>query len=237
MIRNLFLLVFGAALSWVAYLAYSNRSTAAVPAGTDKTAVPQGQRLMDPRNTAKLMKEAVDQVTATGTRAASRAVPARAPVATNYRGTVHYSPTENLEAIDIATISASRCDHLDIAAYAYTDRAIAQAVVAFANSGRRIHIYRDHEQYTQEASRGSYVAHLFAGNKNISVRVKSSHTLMHIKAFSDGCVMREGSANWSPSGEKEQDNTLTLTSDPTAIRDFETTFAAMWNRRDNLIVQ
>ena len=160
-----------------------------------------------------------------------------APPAAIYRGAVHYSPFENLEAIDSATILNSRCDHLDIAAYSFTDHLLAQAVTEYANRGHRVRIYRDKDQYSQEESRNNFVAQQFAGNRNIAIRVKGSRTLMHLKAYSDGCVLREGSANWSPSGEKQQDNTLTLTSDVNAIRAFEADFESMWNRPDNRIIQ
>jgi hypothetical protein len=155
----------------------------------------------------------------------------------NYHGAVHYGPEENLEVIDVAAIVNSRCDHLDIAMYSFTDRALAQAVIRFAANGRRIRIYRDREQYEQESRRGSYVANLFHGNRNIAIRVKGSNILMHDKAWSDGCTLREGSANWSPSGEIKQDNTLTLTAAHDAINAFETNFQAMWARPDNQVIQ
>jgi len=162
----------------------------------------------------------------------SRAVPAA-----NYHGAIHYAPNENLETIDAAAIAYSRCDHLDIAMYAFTDWELAQAITRFAANGRPVRIYRDREQYEHESRRGSYVANLFRGNRNIAIRVKGSMILMHEKAYSDGCMLREGSANWSPSGEKKQDNTLTLTADPDAIHAFETNFQAMWARPDNQIIQ
>lgn len=150
---------------------------------------------------------------------------------------VYYSPWQNLEAIDYNEIVQSRCSHLDIAAYAFTDFKLGEAVLAFARSGRPVRIYRDRDQYEQETRRGSRVAELFEGNHNISIRVKNSSVLMHLKAWSDGCVLREGSANWSPSGEKQQDNTLTLTTDPVSIHNFEAGFQAIWNRADNVVVQ
>lgn len=150
---------------------------------------------------------------------------------------IYYSPWQNLEAIDSSVITHSRCDHLDIAMYSFTDRQLALAILSFANSGRQVRIYRDLEQYEQETRRGNRVAQMFQGNPNISIRVKGSRTLMHIKAWSDGCVLREGSANWSPSGEKWQDNTLTLTTDKTSIHNFEADFQSVWNRSENEVIQ
>lgn len=160
---------------------------------------------------------------------------AAAPISPGGRE-VLYSPWENLEQVDSNAIHHSRCNHLDIAMYAFTDRKLAEAVVAFARSGRPVRIYRDREQYEQEMRRGSKVSQILRV-PNISIRVKGSPVLMHVKAWSDGCVLREGSANWSPSGEKMQDNTLTFLNDPASVINFERDFQAMWTRSSNDIVQ
>jgi PLD-like domain len=152
-------------------------------------------------------------------------------------GAVYYSPWQNLEAIDYNTIVQSRCNHLDIATYSFTDLKLAEAVVMFARSGRPVRIYRDREQFEQEQKRSTRVTDILRTMPNIAIRVKSSMILMHQKAWSDGCILREGSANWSPSGERQQDNTLTFLNDPASINNFEAAFEAMWARSDNLMVQ
>jgi phosphatidylserine/phosphatidylglycerophosphate/cardiolipin synthase-like enzyme len=97
--------------------------------------------------------------------------------------------------------------------YAFTDRAIAQVLVEEADAGTEIRVYRDGEQYEAE-QRGSErsgknsIASMFHGHNNIHVRVKpaSRIDLMHLKCWSDGQVLRDGSANWSTAGLKRQDN-------------------------------
>jgi hypothetical protein len=153
------------------------------------------------------------------------------------RGATYYAPNEDLEAIDSNQIEQSRCDHLNIAMYSFTDWKLAEAVIGFANRGHLVRIYRDREQYQEEMKRNSRVIAMFQGNRNIQIRVKASMVLMHIKSWSDGCSWRDGSANWSPSGEKQQDNSLTLTIDPKAVSNFETKFNEIWNRSDNFVVQ
>jgi phosphatidylserine/phosphatidylglycerophosphate/cardiolipin synthase-like enzyme len=160
---------------------------------------------------------------------------ANSQASVNY-GAVYYSPWQNLEGIEYNAIAHSRCNHLDIAAYAFTDLRLADAVAAFARSGRPVRIYRDREQYDEEQKRGSRVSNVLQ-IPNISIRVKSSTVLMHQKAWSDGCVLREGSANWSQSGERLQDNTLTFLNDSASVTNFERAFEAMWDRRDNIVVQ
>ena len=59
---------------------------------------------------------------------------------------------------------------------------------------------------------------------------------MHLKAWSDGEVLREGSANWSPAALKRQDNNVRFSRDA-EVKAFEADFEAMWNRASNMIVQ
>jgi hypothetical protein len=151
-------------------------------------------------------------------------------------GAVYYSPWQNLEALDYNAIVGSRCNHLDIAAYALTDWKVAEAIVRFAESGRPVRIYRDREQYEDEEKRNSRVIDMLRV-PNISIRVKNSRVLMHQKSWSDGCILREGSANMSPGGLKQQDNTLTFLTDQASVNNFEAAFEAMWNRPDNIVVQ
>jgi phosphatidylserine/phosphatidylglycerophosphate/cardiolipin synthase-like enzyme len=147
-----------------------------------------------------------------------------------------YAPNENLEPVDESLLHHAS-DHVDIAMYAFTDRRLAEELVELARRGTKIRIYRDNDQFREEARRSSNVAQILAGNTNISIRVKGDRELMHLKAWCDGSLLREGSANWSVSGEKYQDNTLFVLRDQQSINAFERKFNQMWSRTDNQIVQ
>jgi phosphatidylserine/phosphatidylglycerophosphate/cardiolipin synthase-like enzyme len=61
---------------------------------------------------------------------------------------------------------------------------------------------------------------------------------MHLKQLCvDGRLLRTGSANWSLSGEKREDDDADYSTDPNAIERFERDFEALWNRSDNIVVQ
>jgi phosphatidylserine/phosphatidylglycerophosphate/cardiolipin synthase-like enzyme len=49
----------------------------------------------------------------------------------------------------------------------------------------------------------------------------------------DGALVRTGSANWSPTGLKRQDNDVHYEVDVKLAALFETRFEAMWNRPTN----
>ena len=120
--------------------------------------------------------------------------------------------------------------------YSFTDRFLAEELVALARKGVRIRVYRDREQFSQEAQWGGITTTgiLLAGG--IEVRVKGARDLMHLKSYAvDGRLLRTGSANWSPTGLKRQDNDLVYESGPEAVQLFERQFEEMWARPSNTI--
>ncbi len=154
----------------------------------------------------------------------------------------YFSPAENLERLDVDQLNRAQRT-IDIAMYAFTDRYIAEQLIAIARHGVVIRIYRDRQQFDDEqrgAGRRSSesTTDMFRGERNIHVRVKHSHELMHLKAYLvDGALLRDGSANWSPTGLKRQDNNAHFTTDPAQVRTFQSVFTEMWNRADNEEIQ
>ena len=165
-------------------------------------------------------------------------------------GAEHFSPSENLERMDMDQLKAA-AEHaraakrpLDIAIYAFTDRILAALLVREAEQGTVTRIYRDGEQYQNEERnaarfRDQSTTAMLRGQRNVHVRVKppSPSDLMHLKAWSDGEVLREGSANWSPAALRRQDNNVRFSRNPDEVKAFEADFEAMWNRPSNTIVQ
>jgi phosphatidylserine/phosphatidylglycerophosphate/cardiolipin synthase-like enzyme len=89
------------------------------------------------------------------------------------------------------------------------------------------------EQDVPDATSEAVIARL-AGTPNVEVRIKHSRVLMHLKSYEvDGQTLRSGSANFSPSALKRQDNDLVLTRDAATVRRFELDFNQLWARPDN----
>lgn len=66
------------------------------------------------------------------------------------------------------------------------------------------------------------------------MRVKGARDLTHLKSYAiDGRLLRTGSANWSPTGLKRQDNDVRYEASPEAVESFEKKFAEIWNRAGN----
>jgi phosphatidylserine/phosphatidylglycerophosphate/cardiolipin synthase-like enzyme len=171
---------------------------------------------------------------------------------------VHYAPFENLERID-TDLFARAHSTIDLAAYSLTDYAIAEALIAAAQRGVHIRIYRDATQAAGEAAHAERTAanpkrrtsrdpeddvpndtdsadilQRLINTPHITVRIKHSHILMHLKAYAiDGTYLRTGSANFSPTGEKRQDNDLIVFHNPAAAIHFTQDFDRLWSRPDN----
>lgn len=167
----------------------------------------------------------------------TRAAEAGTPVAED-----HFSPREDLERMDVQRLEGAKIS-VDIAMYAFTDRYIAEELQTLAHRGVKIRIYRDQQQYEEEQRHASKksddsTTSMLTGEGNVQVRVKGHRELMHLKAYLvDGTLLRDGSANWSPSGEKRQDNNAHFTADPAQAAAFQKIFEEMWGRADNLVVQ
>jgi len=74
------------------------------------------------------------------------------------------------------------------------------------------------------------------GDLSDNVRVKHSGPPMHLKAYTiDGQLLRTGSANFSASGERQQDNDLIVIRDAGAAAKFGAHFKRMWNAAQPMI--
>ena len=157
------------------------------------------------------------------------------------KGKANFSPEDDLEDIDVNLIRSAHSS-IDVAMYSFTDHRIEAALADAAKSGVEIIIYRDALQYADEESRAiksgtSSVTDELRGTKRIEVRIKGGGQSMHLKAFClDGSILRTGSANWSPDGEKRQDNDLYVVKDPSIVKAFEDDFKSLWDRSDNRLL-
>jgi len=144
-----------------------------------------------------------------------------------------YAPASDLERIDLSLLrSATRS--IDLAAYLLTDTPLIEALAEAALHGARVRIYLDGEQ---ESSGPGFAGRVrgMPGAQRIQVRVKPPRAeIMHLKSYVvDGRVLRTGSANFTFSGLKREDDDLVVIRDPAAISAFEETFEAMWQRGGN----
>lgn len=162
---------------------------------------------------------------------------------------IYFSPNKNIEKTDIRWLGkAIKEKRLYIAMYAFTDYRLARELIFLANNGVKIYLYRDDRQMKDRADKTRMLKNI----PNISVKAKRDSgpwNIMHEKIFIiPGVVLREGSANWSPSGEgascyryrcghgENQDNTVVYITGKKAITSALRNFLNMWGRGNNLVI-
>jgi phosphatidylserine/phosphatidylglycerophosphate/cardiolipin synthase-like enzyme len=146
---------------------------------------------------------------------------------------IAYGPGDGFEAIDPELIG--RATHkIDMAAYVLSDEKIIEALSEAATRGVKIRLYLDPEQFRRMAGVNENVLAL-VDQPNVSARIKAEQDdLMHMKAYAvDGRWLRTGSANFSWSGERRQDNDIVVIDSPELSAAFSRNFDHVWARRDN----
>ena len=136
------------------------------------------------------------------------------------------SPEERLDAIDVQLIGAAK-QSIDFASYALTDPIIIDALTDADHRGVAVRIVLDPRE------RHDFVK---LGDLSDNVRIKRGGPYMHLKAYSvDGEVLRTGSANFSTSGERAQDNDLIVIRNAGAAAKFDAHFERMWDAGQPMI--
>ena len=97
-----------------------------------------------------------------------------------------------------------------MAAYVLTDWAVIQALVRAADRGVAIRVYLDGGQFGARDPKQPFLD--LKMTPGVLIKTKQpGEPLMHFKAYQiDGSILRTGSANFSPSGLKHQDNDLVI---------------------------
>ena len=141
---------------------------------------------------------------------------------------VYYSPEENLELRDVALLRSAR-RNIDIAAYVLTDFPVMDALADAAKRGVAVRILTDQSQIRDDRS-GARLTEV-SQMQNVEVRIRPrGGSLMHLKSYVvDGEFLRTGSANFSASGLKRQENDLVLIHDRGAAKRFLEMFEEPWN--------
>jgi hypothetical protein len=133
---------------------------------------------------------------------------------------IHYAPTENLERFDVALLRAAR-SKIDLAAYVLTDWPVIDALIEAHRRGVTIRIVLDPSQ-ASDLDRLREVSQ--------SLRTSPPGPFMHLKSYSvDDMLLRTGSANFTASGMKQQDNDVVVIRDRAAAQTFEARFEQIWS--------
>ena len=133
---------------------------------------------------------------------------------------IYFAPEERLDAIDTQLIESAK-QSIDLASYTLTNPLVIDALTEAEHRGVAIRIVldpREHHDFVK------------LGDLSDNVRIKRGGPYMHLKAYSvDGELLRTGSANFSTSGERAQDNDLIVIRSEKAAAKFDAHFERMWD--------
>lgn len=132
----------------------------------------------------------------------------------------HYAPLENLERVDAVLIGSAK-ETVDIAAYVLTDRPVIDALIAAQERGVAVRLILDPSQRHDLARLAPLLG---------EARKKRRGPIMHLKSYAiDAKVLRTGSANFTASGLKQQNNDVLVIEDAGAAERFEREFERVWD--------
>ncbi len=147
---------------------------------------------------------------------------------------IYYGPSDDFDRVDPGLIAKAR-RNIDMAAYVLTQRLVIDALEAAVRRGVKLRLYLDAEQ--RDPQDGEPRVRLAALLRMPGVEAKfkaASRDIMHFKAYQvDGRWLRTGSANFSFSGSRRQDNDIIVLESPEAAGAFAMKFQQIWTRRDN----
>eukprot|EP01037_Dinobryon_pediforme_P006497 gene6497-6566_t len=143
---------------------------------------------------------------------------------------IHYAPSENLEQIDKDLIAQAH-QSIDIAAYVLTDMAVIEALTEAAARNVTVRLYLDGTG-REPGLRIQAALDRLVQSPNVTVKVKRPQmAIMHLKGFViDAQILRTGSANFSASGLRFQDNDLLIFRKMKPVQQFAAKFESMWQR-------
>ncbi len=161
-----------------------------------------------------------------------RAAPTRTPEIDGVR--ILYTPSPEALHVDVETIGGAR-RKIDMAAYVLTDRSLMAALQQAARRGVKVRLYLDRSFTTRGQSKSEDAFADLAATPNVTMRFKSREAgMMHLKSYSvDDRLLRTGSANFSYSGGRFQDNDVVIFNSPAHAANFGALFEKMWARADN----
>lgn len=123
------------------------------------------------------------------------------------------------------TINAAR-QSIIVAAYSFTSKPIAKALVDAHKRGVRVQVVLDKSQRTER-----YSSATFLSNMGIPVRIDSRYAIMHNKFMViDGKTVETGSFNYTSSAARRNaENVIVLRDNPRAAQVYAQQWQRLWD--------
>ncbi len=141
---------------------------------------------------------------------------------------VAFSPDRGATDLVDRTIKSAQST-VRVAAYSFTSKPIALALVADARRGVDVKVVLDKSQATAR-----YTAATFLANAGVPVRVDYQYAIMHDKFIVvDGETVEEGSFNFTAAAEsRNAENVAVLKKCPEVALKYETEWRRLWDESE-----
>lgn len=150
------------------------------------------------------------------------------PIGNSYK--LGYSPAGQSLKIIIDAIEEAEVSIL-VAAYSFTSKPIATALLAVHKRGVQVQVVAD-----AKANRGQYTATTFLANQGVPVRLNSKYAIMHHKfMIIDGKHVQTGSFNYSAAAaSRNAENVLLLLNVPELAEEYMREWQLLWDKGEPL---
>jgi len=145
---------------------------------------------------------------------------------------VGFSPSSGQSALQVVLSAINSAQQrVDVAAYSFTSKPVAAALVAAKNRGVSVRVVAD-----EKANNDRYTAVTFLANQGVSVRLDAQYAIMHNKFMVvDGDAVQTGSFNYTASAQKRNaENALFVQNAPALAQTYQTEFNRLWDESDPL---
>jgi phosphatidylserine/phosphatidylglycerophosphate/cardiolipin synthase-like enzyme len=140
---------------------------------------------------------------------------------------VGFSPSNGHSALQVvlSTITGARRS-IDVAAYSFTSKPVAAALVAARKRGVSVRVVAD-----EKANADQYTAVTFLANQGVTVRLNAKYAIMHNKFMVvDGNTVQTGSFNYTASAAtRNAENALLIQNAPELAAMYSREFHRLWN--------
>ncbi len=136
-----------------------------------------------------------------------------------------FSPHQGATALVVRTIAgATRSIH--VAAYEFTSRPIADALIAAHDRGVDVEVVADKSQRKSKASKIPVLR-----QHSIATRINDHYHILHDKFMViDGAVLELGSFNYTASAENSNaENVLVIHDSPAVVADYDRQWRKLWD--------
>ena len=142
---------------------------------------------------------------------------------------VAFSPNDGATELVVKTIESAR-NTVRVAAYSFTSKPIALALVESKKRGVDVKVVVDKSQATAR-----YTAATFLANEGVPVRVDYRYAIMHDKFIVvDGVTVEEGSYNFTAAAEAKNAENVLVLHDATVAAKYGQEWDRLWGESEEM---